>query len=463
MDRASVTSGAAFKTAVRGTLILLVVLVLSGTIAYFYLQREMLAVLKDQISEDRVVLMQAYQGGGEAGLVAVINNLGQPLRKRAFAFGLFDQNGTRLAGTFDMDTDLVAWSRKTLVLRSDTSDQDGQEASDFYVNRTSVDAFTLVVGRDLTLVESQERRLILTFALIGLVVSSAFLWLGYRASSKTLQQLDGMAITLDRVSQGETQSRLGISPHNDQIDQVSRAMNVHLDRLSALMQSTKSSAAAIAHDLRMPLSRAFLLLDRAQAAMDAGADPRGMVDEIEAELMRLRSISDAILRISRLEASQGSLGFSDIPLAPLLTELAETFGPVAEEKGQSLTLDPVDPDLVVMGDAAMLSQLVANLIQNAITHCPAGTVITMGADRAADAPRLWVADTGPGIPEAERERVFDLFYRIDPNRTGEGTGLGLALVRAIANRLEARVDLSDAGPGLRAEVLFARKKAGAQS
>ena len=173
-----------------------------------------------------------------------------------------------------------------------------------------------------------------------------------------------------------------------------------------------------------------------------------------AELMRLRSIAEAILRIARLEASQGSLGFSRIPLAPLLADLAETFGPVAEEKGQSLSLESVATDLSVTGDAAMLSQLLANLIQNAINHCPAGTAITMGAAAANGTPRLWVADTGPGIPESERERVFELFYRIDPNRTGDGTGLGLALVRAIATRLGARVELSDAGPGLRVDVLF---------
>ena len=455
MDRASVTSGAAFKTAVRGTLILLAVLILSGTIAYFYLQRQMLAVLEEQISEDRVVLMQVYEAGGEAGLVAVINTLSHPLRTKPFAVGLFDGNGERLAGTFDIDPDLIAWSRKTLILTSEGAEQDGSAISDFYVNKSAFDEFTLVIGRDLTLVESQERRLIMTFALIGLVVSSAFLLLGYGASSKTLQQLGGMAVTLDRVSQGETQSRLEISPHNDQIDRVSRAMNAHLDRLSVLMQTTKSSAAAIAHDLRMPLSRAFLLLDRAQSAMDAGTDPRTLVDEIETELMRLRSIAEAILRIARLEASQGSLGFSRIPLAPLLADLAETFGPVAEEKGQSLSLESVATDLSVTGDAAMLSQLLANLIQNAINHCPAGTAITMGAAAANGTPRLWVADTGPGIPESERERVFELFYRIDPNRTGDGTGLGLALVRAIATRLGARVELSDAGPGLRVDVLFA--------
>lgn len=449
MDRASVTSGAAFKTAVRGTLILLVVLGVSATLAFFYLQRQMLGVLEKQITEDRVVLTQAYREGGEAGLAAMIDDLSQPWRARPFAFGLFDANGRRLAGTFDLDRDLVAWSRKTLVLTSD-----GGEAASFYVNETKIDAFTLVVGRDLTLVESQEHRLILAFVLIGAVVGTAFLVLGYGASARTQGQLAGIVDTLDRVSQGETEARLEISPENDQIDRMSRAMNGHLDRLTVLMQTTRTSAAAIAHDLRLPLSRAFLLLERAQGRMDEGGDPRPLIDEVEGELARLRSMSDAILRISRLEAQQGTMGFRAVPLAPLLAEIEETFAPIAEDRGQSLTLAPVAGDLAVTGDGAMLSQLLANLVQNAIGHCPAGTAITLGAGVAMGGPVIRVCDNGPGIPEAERHRVFDLFYRIDPNRTGDGTGLGLALVRAIATRLGARVVLSDAGPGLRVEVFF---------
>ena len=114
--------------------------------------------------------------------------------------------------------------------------------------------------------------------------------------------------------------------------------------------------------------------------------------------------------------------FAVLPLAPLLADLAETFEPLAEDNGQTHTLLPVAAGVAVLGDVAMLVQLVANLIQNAISHCPGGTAIALGAFQAQCAVVLWLADTGPGIPEAEREKVFELFYRDDPNRSEGGQG-----------------------------------------
>ncbi len=463
MDRASVTSGAAFKTALRGTLILLAVLAAASVTAFYYLQREVLGALEEEILRDQSELTQTFSDYGLDGLVAAINGQDSPLHGKQRAIGLFDKGGQRLAGDISRVPAARGWSRTTLTLESAGAAQEGGDHRHFYVSKSGLGQLTLVIGRDLTLVELQERRMVTAFAVMGIVIGAAFLLLGYEASLQSLRKLDRMADTLDRVSQGDALARLTVSPANDQIDRVSRAMNAHLDRLSLLMQTTRASAAAIAHDLRTPLSRAFLLVDRAQAALDAGGDPRPLIDEIETELTRLRGIFDAILRISRLEQDKGAAGLATLPLAPLLSDLAETFAAVAEEKGQTLTLSPVTGDLSVRGDGPMLSQLVANLIQNAISHCPAGTAITLGSAASDGAVRLWVADTGPGIPASERERVFELFYRVDPNRTGGGNGLGMALVKAIADRLGGRITLSDAGPGLRVDVAFPAAGDGTQS
>lgn len=292
------------------------------------------------------------------------------------------------------------------------------------------------------------------FLLLGVVVSGAFLSIGYFASRQTLQKLERMAATLERVSQGDNQARLEVRGDADQIDRIAHVMNRHLDRLSDLIVTTRASAAAIAHDLQTPMSRAFLSLDRALRDLDHNADPRPAIEDIAAELARLRSIFDAILRISRLETDEGRARFGPVALAGLLEEMAETFAPLAEERGQHLTLEPVAADLRVEADEPMLAQLVANLVQNAIGHCPAGTCITLSAAQVGPEVVLTVRDTGPGIPAAERERVFEMFYRIDPNRTGGGNGLGMALVKAIAQRLGASVRLLDASPGLRVEVVF---------
>lgn len=449
MDQGSVTSGAAFKTALRGTLAFLVVLAVSGAVAYFYLHREMLRSLQEQIVEDQILLTQIYRDSGPDGLVEAINALRRPLGTHPASIALFSHDGRRIAGNVDLAPDFVGWSQATLNLAATRG-----RASDYYLHVASLDRFTLLVGRSLDQIEFQETRILAAFLIMGAVVAAAFLAIGYYSSLQTLQKLERVAATLDLVSQGDTGARLSVSGGNDQIDRMARLMNLHLDRLSNLMTTTKTAAAAIAHDLRTPLSRVFLLVDRALAKLDNAEDPREVLEETEAELTRLRSVFDAILRIAQLESSKERVGFHDVPLGPVLAEIAETFAPLAEDKGQTLTLDAVDDAARVLGDGPMLAQLLANLVQNAINHCPAGTRITLGA--ACDSGRvlLTVTDTGPGIPEAARERVFDMFYRGDSNRTGNGNGLGLALVRAIAVRMGAEVHLLDAAPGLRVEVAF---------
>lgn len=453
MDRARVTSGAAFKTAVRGTLILVVIFILASISMFVYLRHEMIGMLEQQIAEDQIVLAQVYKEGGQEALVEVIDNLRHPLQVRQQIAGLFDANGQKMAGNIDLAPDLVGWTSTTLAVAS-AFVPDGLVVGNYHVNRSSIDQFTLVVGRDLSLVEVQERRMLTALVLMGVTISAAFLMLGYRASLLSLRKLDRMADTLDLVSKGDAQARLNVSTENDQIDRVSRAMNVHLDRLSNLMATTRASAAAIAHDLRTPLARAFLAVDRAQSQLEKGEDARDGIDDIGFELTRLRSIFDAILHISRLEHTLDGAALIPVSLAPLLADLAETFAPLAEDRDQTLRLLPVADGVSVLGDSSMLSQLVANLVQNAITHCPPGAEITVGAECSARDVVLSVQDNGPGIPTTEREKVFDLFYCLDPNRTGGGNGLGLALVKAIAERMGATVSLSDARPGLRVEVVF---------
>ena len=458
MDRTDVTSGAAFKAALRGTLAFGIVLVIGSFIAMNYFKQGSRDILTERVTTNHQFMTKIYTEGGkgEAGrkaLLDLVAQLGSSDSDALQEVSLFDSNGKRLIGNLEAPPATLGWREKSLPISLKGSATGPQEAV-YLLYSEQLDDMVLEVGYRLDGTLALEKTFLETIWGFGLLLAATFLAIGYFTSLASLRKLQAMTATLDRVSQGDGQVRLAVSAQNDQIDRVSRAMNVNLDRLSILMATTRASAAAIAHDLRTPLSRAFLAVDRAQTLLDKGEDARGGLDEIEAELTRLRSIFDVILRISRLEQDKGLVGFSAVPLAPLLIDLAETFAPLAEDRGQTLTLSPVAANVAVPGDVAMLAQLVANLIQNAISHCPPGTAITLGAAAAKSEVRLWVTDTGPGIPEAEREKVFELFYRVDPNRTGGGNGLGMALVKAMTERLGGRITLSDAMPGLHAEVVF---------
>jgi signal transduction histidine kinase len=136
-----------------------------------------------------------------------------------------------------------------------------------------------------------------------------------------------------------------------------------------------------------------------------------------------------------------------------VADVGEAYAPVAEDRGQRLKAIVASAPLI-QGDRELLTQMVANLIENPIRHCPADVEITIGLALEGGSPVLRVADTGPGIPASEREKVFRRYYRLEASRTTPGSGLGLALVKAVADLHGASVELSDNNPGLRVTVRF---------
>ncbi|MBC7738433.1 MAG: HAMP domain-containing histidine kinase [Candidatus Saccharibacteria bacterium] len=452
MDRGSVTSGAGFKAAFRATLVFAAVFIVAGFFAYRYVQQELRNGVIAQILDEVEFLRQIHSEGGQSQLIGTIEQVNESKIGKSHALGLFSADGSRLAGDVASIPSQPGWSVQRITLLPAATARTMPPDLTYELRTERLGRLTIVVGLTLENTLVQERRMLEAFAFLGLVLSAAFLAIGYFGSLQSYRKLAQMADKLDLVSRGQSETRLDVSRDNDQIDRVSRAMNLHLDRLSNLMTVTRATAAAIAHDLRTPLSRAILAVEHAIDLPDTTPQVRAALDDAEADLTRLNSIFDAILRISRLETNATKLDLRSVNLAALLAEIGDTFAAVAEDKGQTLTIKPTDPSLAVLTDAPMLAQLLANLTQNAISHCPLGTAITLGARGGHPGPVLFVSDTGPGIPQAELERVFDMFYQLDPNRVSGGNGLGLTLVKAVAERLGAKLALKDAEPGLTVEI-----------
>jgi signal transduction histidine kinase len=145
-----------------------------------------------------------------------------------------------------------------------------------------------------------------------------------------------------------------------------------------------------------------------------------------------------------------------VSLGQIVSTVSEAYAPVAEDRGQSLEA-VVHRVPAIHGDRELLMQMLANLIENPIRHCPGGAGITVTLRQEAGMPVVCVADSGPGIPAPEHEKVFRRFYRLEASRTTPGSGLGLALVKAVADLHGASVELSDNHPGLRVTVRFIPK------
>ncbi len=257
------------------------------------------------------------------------------------------------------------------------------------------------------------------------------------------------------VSGGDLARRIPLEGNGDDIDVVATHMNQALDRLSALVEGMRQVSADIAHDLKTPLNRLKMTVEQAIEQGGRGEDVQTLLIDAREESDRINATFEALLRISQIEAGARKARFRPVDLSDIMASVAEIYSSVAEDSGQSLDFAtrPASP-CMVNGDRELLTQLFVNLVENAINHCPPMTRITLALQAEDDGFSASVSDDGPGIPEAERELVFRRLYRLDKSRTTSGSGLGLSLVKAIADLHAAHITLADRHPGLGITLLF---------
>lgn len=248
--------------------------------------------------------------------------------------------------------------------------------------------------------------------------------------------------TLDRLAGGDLRVRTGITKGNDDIADLARQVDKSAAEIERLVAQTRNLSASIAHDLRTPLARLRAHIE----SLPDGEDRHAALEEAS----QLASIFDTIMRVARIEAEHGSDRFEQLDLGALITEMAETFGPVIEDAGKTIRFDVAQAD-TVFADRQMLVQVVANLVQNALVH--GGDMIELFAHHRS----FGVADNGDGVPEKQYGEIIKPMVRLDAARGSQGSGLGLAMVRAIADRHGAALELSANTPsGLRVALNFAK-------
>ncbi len=239
----------------------------------------------------------------------------------------------------------------------------------------------------------------------------------------------------------------------EEIQPLAASLNDLLARLQAAFAAQRDFVADAAHELRTPLTALQLqtqLVERAAGETERGA----ALDELKRGLQRTGHTVQQLLTLARLEPGAVSMPSVRVELATLAREAVVEQTRVAEARDIDLGLAEVDSRVVVMGDAEALRILLSNLLANALRYTPRGGRVDVSCRMRDGQPVLEIADTGSGIPEAERERVFDRFYR-RPGEQESGSGLGLAIVRAIADRHDAVVSLHAAqGGGLLVRVVF---------
>jgi signal transduction histidine kinase len=259
------------------------------------------------------------------------------------------------------------------------------------------------------------------------IVIALTLGIGFGTGFLAQRRVAKIDRTLACLAAGDLTARTRHTRSKDDLDGIAKQLDVTAAELERLVTQTRHLSASIAHDLRTPLARL-----RAQLEMLPEGEQRGAALE---EASRLSDIFDTIMRVARIEAAQGTDGFADVALDTLIAEVSDIFGPVVEDAGKQLTLRLNHPGSI-HADPQMLVQALANLIQNALVH--GGDQITLFAENAS----IGVSDNGPGIDPDQYSEVIKPMVRLDAARTREGSGLGLALVRAVADRHGAQLNLA---------------------
>ncbi|RWC66479.1 MAG: HAMP domain-containing protein [Mesorhizobium sp.] len=438
-----------FRLALTFAFLFMLAFVLAGAIVYQMMSADLAEQLDDTIKETYAVIASAYADNDPKELVETVESHATLSPKKEQLFSLTDSAGNRLAGNF------------TAAGLPDGFSMFGAEmpglpaGTEYRAYSGSVGANTLTVAFSLSETEELETIMLMSFGWATLIITGLAVTGGALLASRVQRRLDGIAATMVDVSHGRLDTRIPLTGKGDDIDIVSSQVNAALDRLSALVEGMKQVSADIAHDLKTPLNRLQMILE---SAADKAARRQDVSDDLadaRSEGHQINETFDALLRIAQIEAGARKARFTDVDLGEILQTIAEIYTDVAEDDGKVLSPTQLN-EMVdrVHGDRELLTQMFANLVENALRHCPLGTTIKLTVTRRGERVLASVADNGPGIPAGEREKVFQRLYRLDHSRSTPGSGLGLSLVRAIADLHGATIALEDRRPGLAVVVSF---------
>jgi len=308
----------------------------------------------------------------------------------------------------------------------------------------------LVVGRKID--EAQEIAEIVGATLaIGLIPAlclsiAAGIFLGVRAQKRVGE----VNKRVQRIMAGDLRERLPSHGGSDPFDRLAAIVNDMLGNIEALIHEIAGVGDDIAHDLRTPLTRVRMRLERGRERATTIDELKTVVDQAITGLDQSLAVITALLRIAEIEHERRLDGFGDVVLMPLLYEVGELYQPIAEDKQVTLEVAPA-VDATVRGDRDLLLEAIANLVDNAVKFTPSGGRVEVGLLARDGEAAIQVRDTGPGISETDSKAVTKRFYRCDKSRTSGGLGLGLSLVAAIVELHNFRLSITP-GQGCTAEI-----------
>jgi len=455
------------RTPFRLTLLFLALFALSASalLAYIYVATasEARERAENEVRREVAALESIYRAQGSDGLNAAL--VERTLRGGPFLFLMSDRDGNPVTGNISESPITGFTGRETWEdFRLSQTDEQGrvERRPARGVEKPLAGGGRIFVGLDIG--DSAAHLGRITQALWGAGALVVLLGLagGLLISRGVERAMGDLNRAVAAVRDGDLHARAPVRGAKDEFDELAINLNGMLDRLEASVAAIRHAGDAVAHDLRSPLTRMRAKLEVALIDAEAGkADAVAALETALGEADGLLKTFNTVLAIARLEAAGEAPNRQVFDAAELARDLAELYQYSAEEHGIDFSAE-IQKGLPVMGSREFMAQALANLIDNALKYTPSGGAVMLRARRKASGEvEFSVTDTGPGVPEEDRERVVQRFVRLENSRTEPGSGLGLSLVAAVARAHGGRLELDegpgvvgDTGPGLRAALVF---------
>jgi signal transduction histidine kinase len=430
------------------------VLVLFGII-YWGTAGYMAEQIDTAVDAELSSLLEDYRSHGLAYVAQVIEQRSHAPDHGSHYYLLQDATGDTVVGNLMSVRPIAGWHNLPAP-RHGKKENDDEARIRAKAVKLPGDIF-LLVGQDMDRLLELRELVVHSFAWAFGVTLGLALVAGSFLSVVVLRRVDTINRATQEIMDGNLSRRIATRGTDDEFDQLSENLNRMLDRVQVLMEGLHQVSNDIAHDLRTPLSRLRQRLEAVRARAKTIPDYEEAVDQALADTDTILHTFVAMLRIAQIESGGRRAGFTNVDLSDVFTTILEVYAPVAEDRGQQLG-GHVMSSVAVTGDRELLTQMLANLVENALRHTPSGARIEVLLEDRPTGPIGIIADNGPGIPPEARRKVFQRFVRLETSRTEAGSGLGLSLVAAIAELHGIAIELTDNRPGLRVTLTFPPRK-----
>jgi signal transduction histidine kinase len=430
------------------------VLALFAAPLWFEWKKRIEGARTEALHDDTARLTEVFRHAGAEGLAAAIDaRVGRQLSSGDRILFLADASLSRVAGN------VPAWPAgipESPGLHMASTIVDGAPMQVTIIGTSLPGGYRLLVGRDVTRFRVME-----SFFWYGLIGASSIILLlgvlsGWLVRHALLAEVQGISRTASAIVGGDLSRRLPIHGGAHELDILAQTINRMLEQIEQLVHGVRNVSNAIAHDLRTPLAELRSRLEELSVTRPPAAEVFAEIETAVADVDRVIGIFNALLRLAEIETGARRSGFVQVDVVKVAAEAAEFYHPVAELKGVKLSFESAGAQTVA-GDPLLLAQAIGNLIDNALKFTPVNGAVTVAtARRPGGAVEIAVADDGPGIPDGEKSRVSQRFYRGDASRGTPGVGLGLSLVEGVAKLHGGALELADNGPGLRAILVVSR-------